>query len=350
MGNHLMLDVLTYFLMRFCSASKMLKYLLVLVTVFIGICNAFECGAGVGELNKVACLKRNKDVFSKYIANNRDETHFSTFIGEKIVWRDFENSLRKLACECAKRAQEGGYVAFALGYYGECHGVKDRDVYESWLRNPNSQSNQCVASTFQSCKHEDRECVGAANAEYAYTFASKAPTVIDGGYGPWSEYTACSATCGDGIQARERSCNNPLPENGGASCEVLGEATETKKCKLKECPVNGGYGQWSAYGSCSKSCGGGSQARTRKCDSPAPAHGGLPCKGPSSDSKVCGSDPCPVNGGYGKWSTYGSCSKSCGGGSQKRWRKCDSPAPAHGGLPCKGPSSESQVCGANPCP
>lgn len=33
--------------------------------------------------------------------------------------------------------------------------------------------------------------------------------VIDGGWGPWSEYSECSLTCGRAVKSKERHCNNP---------------------------------------------------------------------------------------------------------------------------------------------
>ena len=41
--------------------------------------------------------------------------------------------------------------------------------------------------------------------------------------------------------------------------------------------VNGGWGQWTVFGACSKNCGGGQQARSRMCNVPMPASGGLQC-------------------------------------------------------------------------
>ena len=63
-------------------------------------------------------------------------------------------------------------------------------------------------------------------------------------------------------------------------------------CKVNK-PVDGGYGQWSSYGDCSKSCGGGTQMRTRKCDSPAPAFGGKDCFGPNQNFRLCNKQKCP---------------------------------------------------------
>ena len=50
---------------------------------------------------------------------------------------------------------------------------------------------------------------------------------VDGG---WSAFGDCSKTCGGGVQIR--TCTNPAPANGGADCQ--GEATQT--CNLVACP------------------------------------------------------------------------------------------------------------------
>ena len=59
---------------------------------------------------------------------------------------------------------------------------------------------------------------------------------INGGYGDWGEWTKCDQECGEGMQFRERACNNPVPSGGGDDCEALGDAAESRKCMLKECP------------------------------------------------------------------------------------------------------------------
>ena len=62
--------------------------------------------------------------------------------------------------------------------------------------------------------------------------------LVPGGYTPWSNYNTCSATCGGGTHERSRTCANPRPQHGGATCEDqnLGPAKETSKCNTKPCP------------------------------------------------------------------------------------------------------------------
>nr|XP_054098925.1 A disintegrin and metalloproteinase with thrombospondin motifs 14 isoform X6 [Callithrix jacchus] len=56
------------------------------------------------------------------------------------------------------------------------------------------------------------------------------------------------------------------------------------------------------------------------------------------------------DGGWSSWTKFGSCSRSCGGGVQSRSRSCNNPPPAYGGRPCLGPMFEYQVCNSEECP
>ncbi|XP_020628230.1 ectin-like [Orbicella faveolata] len=121
-----------------------------------------------------------------------------------------------------------------------------------------------------------------------------ADVYVNGGFTQWSEYSACSTTCGRGVQTRTRTCTNPPPSGGGKGC---GRVTQqNKKCNLKPCKgteiinfnsvqirtpffilyhlVNGGFTQWSEYSECSVTCGKGVQTRTRTCTNPPPSGGG----------------------------------------------------------------------------
>ncbi len=55
----------------------------------------------------------------------------------------------------------------------------------------------------------------------------------------------------------------------------------------------GGWGEWSSWGDCSRTCGAGAAFRARQCDSPRPAYGGSACKGPREEFRLCGLEECP---------------------------------------------------------
>eukprot|EP00112_Aurelia_sp_Birch-Aquarium-sp1_P001384 Seg1147.11 transcript_id=Seg1147.11/GoldUCD/mRNA.D3Y31 product=Hemicentin-1 protein_id=Seg1147.11/GoldUCD/D3Y31 len=197
-------------------------------------------------------------------------------------------------------------------------------------------------------KYGGKDCVGSSTE---FRPCGTKPCPVDGGFSEWSKFGECSAKCGGGSQTRTRKCIKPAPAHGGKHCE--GSSMESQICNTTPCPVDGGWKKWSAYGTCSVSCGGGRQKRTRSCLNPPPKYGGKDCVGLSVEFRHCGVKPCPVDGGYTAWTQYGACSKSCGPGRlQTRTRTCTNPSPAHGGRNCLklGPPSESKACPTKHCP
>ncbi|KAM3848737.1 A disintegrin and metalloproteinase with thrombospondin motifs 12 [Vipera latastei] len=61
----------------------------------------------------------------------------------------------------------------------------------------------------------------------------KSPEAINGAWGSWSSWSHCTRTCGAGIQAAERHCNNPEPQFGGKYC--TGERKRYHMCNVKGC-------------------------------------------------------------------------------------------------------------------
>ncbi|EDO37341.1 predicted protein, partial [Nematostella vectensis] len=174
---------------------------------------------------------------------------------------------------------------------------------------------------------------------------------VDGGFTQWTKWSECSETCGsDSIQMRMRVCTNPPPSNGGKDCQ--GWRFEVKYCNLTKCPVNGGYTSWSEWSPCTPSCGPRAfKMRQRTCTNPPPRNGGLKCFGGAKETKACRVEDCPVDGGLGAWSKWSPCSKTCNTTAlSRRERKCDSPPPRNGGKPCAGERVELRNCGTEPCP
>lgn len=60
---------------------------------------------------------------------------------------------------------------------------------------------------------------------------------VDGRWGKWSMFASCSRTCGGGIQLSKRECNNPVPTNGGKYCQ--GVRVKYRSCSLNPCSDTG---------------------------------------------------------------------------------------------------------------
>ena len=58
------------------------------------------------------------------------------------------------------------------------------------------------------------------------------------------------------------------------------------------CIVNGNWGVWGAWSTCSMTCGSGTLTRSRSCDNPAPANGGLHCPEDKYDTAQCVKTTC----------------------------------------------------------
>jgi len=142
---------------------------------------------------------------------------------------------------------------------------------------------------------------------------------------------------------------NPAPQRGGQSCEGI-------STQVNNCSRDGQWTEWSAWSSCSQSCGLAIKTRRRQCGNPSPANGGRSCPGHERDQLYCTSNPpCPVqpqsvDGGWSEWSGWEDCSTRCGGGTQNRRRRCDNPIPQHGGRECSGCNLDYRSCNTHQCP
>ncbi|XP_066414583.1 A disintegrin and metalloproteinase with thrombospondin motifs 7 [Molothrus aeneus] len=62
------------------------------------------------------------------------------------------------------------------------------------------------------------------------------PEPIDGGWSSWSAWASCSRSCGAGVQSAERHCSHPTPKYGGRYC--LGERKRFRICNVRRCPLD----------------------------------------------------------------------------------------------------------------
>ncbi|CAD5229665.1 unnamed protein product [Bursaphelenchus okinawaensis] len=193
---------------------------------------------------------------------------------------------------------------------------------------------ECSATCGQGVQRRIRECIPPGSAECRGPAADHQPCENKPcpTWGQWERWSECSKSCGMGERVRRRECLNGL----GDDC--LGPHEEHLLCNPQSCPE---WTQWTVWGQCSKSCGDeGTRLRTRKCH-----YEGLPatsCEGTAQDQSACQLDPCPH---WGAWSSWTSCSASCGHGQQTRQRECEPK-----GFGCTGGDREIRFCQQAVCP
>lgn len=85
---------------------------------------------------------------------------------------------------------------------------------------------------------------------------------VDGGWSSWTKWSNCSKTCGEGVSKRVRLCDNPPQQGNGTICQGIN--SESKSCKISNCPViNGKWSVWSSWSECDKTCEQGLKVRIR---------------------------------------------------------------------------------------
>uniref|UniRef100_A0A3P9LNY6 ADAM metallopeptidase with thrombospondin type 1 motif, 13 n=1 Tax=Oryzias latipes TaxID=8090 RepID=A0A3P9LNY6_ORYLA len=122
-----------------------------------------------------------------------------------------------------------------------------------------------------------------------------------------SSARACSFTNPDLPACRVLSCH-VNPDDDSSCKRLLVPLLDGTECALYQwclkgrcvspgdlgssAVVHGSWSSWSDFSSCSRTCGGGVTLRTRQCNNPRPAFGGVDCKGPNIQAELCNQQPC----------------------------------------------------------
>jgi len=176
-------------------------------------------------------------------------------------------------------------------YFSKCN---------QWSVSKCSKAVKGSCSSYMRSGKTTKKCIHGSGLKGTWSWSSNSdsnldatcltPRSVDGSWSEWKTIGECSETCGDGVQTQERTCDNPEPMNGGNDC--VGEPARIIDCDLEDCPVDGGWSEWTSSGSCSKTCGMGEQVQTRTCDNPVPMNGGDECLGETSQTVECNIEPC----------------------------------------------------------
>lgn len=150
--------------------------------------------------------------------------------------------------------------------------------------------------------------------------------------------------CGGGFHARSRSCTNPPPAFGGAVC--TGQRQQVQECNVQPCASEFSGFLFVCFFFTLILCLYTALYLCVIWYNPT---------SPSRDSKMFIFFPCAphfhlVDGNWARWQSWSVCTKSCGGGTQDRTRACSNPPPAYGGRDCRGKNKEVRSCNNVPCP
>jgi hypothetical protein len=160
----------------------------------------------------------------------------------------------------------------------------------------------------------------------------------------WSVFTACDLSCGGGSQNRSRAITTAAAHNGTACPAAL---SEQQACNAGACPIDCVVSEWAVWGKCTKTCGGGYQKRQRFIATPPRHKGSADCP-PLHQNRKCGAAGCPVDCVVGGWGALSDCSARCGAGARTRSRQAIT-TPHDGGAACPA-LAESTACDGAFCP
>lgn len=214
--------------------------------------------------------------------------------------------------------------------------------YGSW--NTPAACGAVTQTRTATCKRSDGTTV--ANSSCGTPVTSRASTdysdcTYTSNLGSWG---SCSASCGGGTQSRTASCTRS--DGASAALSSCGSPATSQACNTQACSYTYAfsYGSWSTPAG----CGSVTQTRTASCvRSDGATVANSFCGTPVTSQAGTNYSQCTYTSNLGSW---GSCSASCGGGTQSRTASCTRSDGASAALSNCGSPATSQSCNTQACP
>ena len=173
-----------------------------------------------------------------------------------------------------------------------------------------------------------------------------------------NSYSSCTKQCGGGTQTRSLSCIRSTDNATVANrrCSASTKPQIERACNTQACPPTYNW-KPSSYSSCTKQCGGGTQTRSLSCirstDNATVANARCSASTKPQTERACNTNACPPTYNW-KPSSYSSCTKQCGGGTQTRSLSCirstDNATVANTRCSASTKPQTERVCNTNACP
>ncbi|XP_078390988.1 SCO-spondin-like [Cetorhinus maximus] len=229
-------------------------------------------------------------------------------------------------------------------------------------------------------------CEGILTGNLEIRFCNIKACKVNGRWSSWSPWSICDRSCGGGKSLRMRSCTDPPPKNGGRRCP--GERFEVMLCNVQPCGVGGcpvGLEYVDCANKCPRACIDFQSGIV--CSDPGVCEAGCRCPdgyleqdgvcvapwqcqctdtlgqtwAPGSMRHIdcnnctcaegqitCSNNTCPTSDcSWSQWSTWSSCSISCGTGIRSRFRTPTSGSPDR---KCQQEEAQTKPCDQGPCP
>ena len=170
----------------------------------------------------------------------------------------------------------------------------------------------------------------------------------------WVGWSTCSASCGGGSQSRSRTVIYKSAYDSSIECKRETE-NETQSCNTMGCcsKTNKEPQAWSGWSTCSKSCGGGTQSHSRTVIYKSAYNSNIECdRKTETENQSCNTMGCcsKTTASPGAWSGWSACSKTCGSGSQSQTRTVVYKSAYDSNIECdRKTESQSQSCNTQSC-